>query len=393
MKHIVPGASLGVLGGGQLGLMFVNSARTMGYRCVVWDPSDDSPAGRAADLHIKQPFSDAAACLQFANECDAITLEFENVPVQVVERLEESKLPVAPSSHALRIAQDRIAEKTFIANAGVATTPFCPVQRAADIDDAFAHLSSPIVLKTARLGYDGKGQRVVETAAQAYSAFDEMCQVPCIAESRLQLASEISVVLARSQHGKCKFFPVAENIHRGGILHLSRVPAKVDAALQAQARENARRIAEALEYQGVLAVEFFVVENQQSGQNGALFVNEIAPRPHNTGHYTLDACHSSQFDQQVQMMCDSPTSDTQLSMPVVMVNLLGDLWERGEPRWDFLLKDPQLKLHLYGKQHPRRGRKMGHFCLLGEDFDIDVDALQARAEQYHQALLEGASSC
>ena len=392
MKRVVPGASLGVLGGGQLGLMFVNSARTMGYRCVVWEPSADSPAGRVADLHIKQPFSDDAACLRFADECDAITLEFENVPVQVVERLEKNKLPTAPSAHALRIAQDRIAEKTFIANAGVATTPFYPVRQAADIDDAFARLSSPIVLKTARFGYDGKGQRVVDTAAQAYSAFDEMRQVPCIAESRVQLAGEISVVLARSQQGECKFFPVSENVHRDGILHLSQVPAKVDESLQTQAQDSARRIAEALEYQGVLAVEFFVVEDKKSGQGRELFVNEIAPRPHNTGHYTLDACLSSQFDQQVRMMCNLPESDTRLSRPAVMVNLLGDLWARGEPQWNLLLKDPRVKLHLYGKQHPRRGRKMGHFCLLGKNFDIDVDALQARAELYHRTLLESASS-
>ncbi len=387
MNSLAPGATLGVLGGGQLGLMFVKSAQTMGYRCVVWDPAGDSPAGRIADLHIKQPFSDDTACSRFAQECDTATLEFENVPVQLIERLEKYDLQTRPSAHALDIAQDRITEKTFIANAGVATTPFYPVRCATDIDEAFEHLSSPLMLKTARLGYDGKGQRVVDSVAQANSAFDEMKQVPCVAESRLQLVSEISVVLARSQQGICEFFPVAENVHRNGILHLSRVPASVDETLQAQARNDARRIADALEYQGVLAVEFFVKDTEQGRE---LFVNEIAPRPHNTGHYTLDACLSSQFDQQVRMMCNLPASDTRLLMPVVMVNLLGDLWENGEPQWDILLKDPRLRLHLYGKRHPRSGRKMGHFCLLDEAFDIDLNALQDRAEQYHRTLLEDA---
>ena len=387
MESLTPGATLGVLGGGQLGLMFANSAHTMGYRCVVWDPSDDSPAGRVAELHIKQPFSDNTACSRFAQECDAATLEFENVPVEVLNQLEKHKLQTTPSGYALGIAQDRITEKTFIADAGVATTPFYPVHCATDIDKAFEHLSSPLVLKTARLGYDGKGQRVVDSVAQAASAFDEMKRVPCVAESRLQLASEISVVLARSQQGICTFFPVAENVHRDGILHLSRVPASVDEFLQTQAQDYAKRIADALEYQGVLAVEFFIKDTEQGGE---LFVNEIAPRPHNTGHYTIDACVSSQFDQQVRIMCNLPASDTQLLRPMVMVNLLGDLWENGEPKWGVLLKDPQLRLHLYGKKQPRRSRKMGHFCLLGEDFDINPNALQDRAEQYHQALLEDA---
>ena len=387
MNSLVPGATLGVLGGGQLGLMFVNSAHTMGYRCVVWDPSDDSPAGRAADLHIKQPFSNDMACSRFAQECDAATLEFENVPVELINRLKEHKLQTTPSAYPLGIAQDRIAEKTFIADAGVATTPFYPVRCVADIDKAFEHLSSPIILKTARLGYDGKGQRVVDSVAQATIAFDEMKRVSCVAESCLQLASEISVVLARSQQGICTFFPVAENMHRNGILHLSQVPASVDESLQAQARNYAQRIADALEYQGVLAVEFFVEDTKHGGE---LFVNEIAPRPHNTGHYTLDACVSSQFDLQLRMMCGLPASDMQLLRPAVMVNLLGDLWGNGEPQWDVLLKDPQLRLHLYGKHQPRSGRKMGHFCLLGKDFGIDINALQDRAEQYHQALLEDA---
>ena len=387
MESLIPGATLGVLGGGQLGLMFVNSAHTMGYRCAVWDPSDDSPAGRIADLHIKQPFSDDTACSRFAQQCDAATLEFENVPVEVLNRLEKHKLQTTPSGYALGVAQDRITEKTFIADAGVATTPFYPVHCTADIDKAFEHLSSPLVLKTARLGYDGKGQRMVDNVAQATSAFDEMKRVPCVAESRLRLASEISVVLARSQQGICTFFPVAENMHRDGILHLSRVPASVDESLQAQALSYARRIADALEYQGVLAVEFFIEDTEQGGE---LFVNEIAPRPHNTGHYTIDACLSSQFDQQVRMMCNLPASDTQLLRPVLMVNLLGDLWNKGEPKWDVLLKDPQLRLHLYGKHQPRSGRKMGHFCLLSEDFDVDINALQDRAEQYHRTLLEDA---
>ena len=386
MKNLAAGATLGVLGGGQLGLMFLNSAHAMGYRCVVWDPSADSPAGRAADLHIKQPFSDLAVGEQFICECDAVTLEFENVPLQLVEYLERSSALVAPSARALRVAQDRIAEKTFIRDTDVCTTPFYAIHQATDIDDAFEHLSAPLILKTARFGYDGKGQHVVDSAEQASLLFDEMGQVPCVAECCLPLSSEISVVLSRSQQGSCTFFPIAENLHRNGILHLSRVPARIDESIQEQARQNARRIADALDYRGVLAVEFFIVKDTTDGNGGELFVNEIAPRPHNTGHYTIDACSSSQFDQQVRMMCGLPASETRLLRPAVMVNLLGDLWGRGEPQWDILLKDPLIKLHLYGKKQPRRGRKMGHFCLLGEDLDIDMDTLQSRAEQYHQAL-------
>ena len=390
MKSLIPGATLGVLGGGQLGLMFVQSAHTMGYRSVVWDPSFDSPAGRIADLHIKQPFTDQVVAMRFAKECAAITLEFENVPLQLVQYLEHNGASVMPSASALRIAQDRIAEKSFIRDIGVCTTPFYPLRQPTDIDDAFERLSSPLLLKTARFGYDGKGQYVIDSAAQASLVFDDIGQVPCVAESRLSLTSEISVILARSQQGECGFFPVVENVHQNGILHLSRVPAAVDESIQNQAREAAGCIADALAYQGVLAVEFFIVADESKQSGGELFVNEIAPRPHNSGHYTIDACLSSQFDRQVQIMCGLPVSNTSLLRSVVMVNLLGDLWENGEPKWNILSQDPRLKLHLYGKQQPRSGRKMGHFCLLGHSLDDDMEALQARAEQYHQALSEGA---
>ncbi|MBC6413383.1 MAG: 5-(carboxyamino)imidazole ribonucleotide synthase [Chromatiales bacterium] len=390
MKSLAPGATLGVLGGGQLGLMFVASAQAMGYRTVVWDPSMDSPAGCAADLHIRQMFSDQAAAVQFASECDAVTLEFENVPVQLVEYLEYEGVPVAPSARALCVAQDRITEKTFIRDIGVHTTPFYPIRQVADIDDAFEHLSPPLILKTAQLGYDGKGQYIVDTAEQAISLFNGIGKVPCIVESRLQLSREISVILARSQQSECHFFPVTENMHRNGILHLSKVPASVDESIRMQVCESARRIADALAYHGVLAVEFFIAKDEITGNGEMLLVNEIAPRPHNSGHYTIDACSSSQFDQQVRMMCGLPALETQLLRPAVMVNLLGDLWEVDEPNWEILRENPLIELHLYGKNQARPGRKMGHFCLLGENLNADMEALQARAERYHQLLLADA---
>jgi len=383
MELSVDTATLGVLGGGQLGAMFVESAQAMGYRSVVWEPSADSPAGRIADLHIAEPFSEAAAFAHFIDECGAATLEFENIPVSLLQQLEDYKIPLFPAAKALRICQDRIAEKIFVSRCGVATTPFSPIVEAADIKEAFAKLSPPLVLKTARLGYDGKGQHVVTTPQQALRLFNKMKQVPCIAEQQLPLVTEISVVLARSQNGECAMFPVAENFHRNAILHLSRVPAGISDSLQEQACADAQRLAQSLDYHGVLAVEFFVVNGDHGSE---LLVNEMAPRPHNSGHYTLDACSISQFDAQVATMCGLALGKPQLIHPAIMVNLLGDLWQHGEPRWDVLLRDPQLKLHLYGKQQARRGRKMGHFCLLGDNLDIDMDALQAYAEQYHKLL-------
>ncbi len=375
-----PGAMLGVLGGGQLGRMFVTEARTLGYRTAVLDPDRDSPAGAIADLHLCAGYPDDAALARFARACDAVTTEFENVPAAALEHLQRAGVPVCPGIQPLRIAQDRIAEKNFLREAGLAVTPFIEVHRAADLADAFARLKPPLILKSARFGYDGKGQAAIACEREAAAAFEAMGGVACIAEQRVDLACEISVILARSRDGGCAVFPVAENRHRDGILHSTSVPASAPDALQDEARAQAVRAAEAMEYCGVLAVEFFVT------RDGGLLANEFAPRPHNSGHYTLDACAASQFQQQARMMCALPAADTRLLTPVVMVNLLGELWRDGAPPpWDALRSEPRARLHLYGKRTARRGRKMGHFCLLGDD----VAVLRRRAGEIHRRLAGG----
>lgn len=379
MRTLYPGTTLGVLGGGQLGRMFVNSARIMGYRSIVFDPFSDSPAGQIADQHFCAEFLDKKALSDFASLCDAITLEFENVPVEAIEYLQE-KTSVSPSAQALAVTQDRIVEKTFLSQLKIATTPFYAIYKDDDLATAFERLTPPLMLKIARFGYDGKGQCVVETRQQAQQFFERVNKVPCIAESRLSLATEVSVVITRSLDGNSALFPVAENLHCDGILYLSTVPAQINSALKKQVCDSARRIADAMDYVGVMAVEFFITDTDE------LFVNELAPRPHNTGHYTIDACTSSQFDQQVRIMCGLPAIESDCRRPVVMVNLLGDLWQGGEPDWQELLSEPCLKLHLYGKTEPRSGRKMGHFCVVGESDSSDIEKLRLKATTLHQKL-------
>jgi len=359
---ILPGATLGMLGGGQLGRMFTIAARTMGYRVIVLDPDPDSPAGRMADEHLHAAYNDEWALEQLGHSCAAITTEFENIPAETLRRLTRY-CPVRPSAEALENTQNRIREKTFIRDAGLATAPFVAVERADALDAAFAAIGAPAILKRAAFGYDGKGQYVVESPEAARQAFQAMDGVPCVLERRVNLAVEASVMVARNPSGQVATYPVAENIHVGGILDTSIVPARIPDALATQARDTAVRLAEALDYCGVMGVEFFVTDE------GELLVNEIAPRPHNSGHYTIDACVTSQFEQQVRMVCDLPFGDTRLLSPVVMVNLLGDLWGDASPPWAALLTDPAAKLHLYGKREARPGRKMGHFCCLAEDVD------------------------
>ena len=372
---LAPGATLGVLGGGQLGRMFVGAARTMGYRSVVLDPDRHSPAGTVADCHLCADYADEQALARFARDCDAVTTEFENVPAAALERLCRD-VPVRPAAAAVALAQDRIAEKNFLRSVGMATAPYAEVRDAHDLADALRQLTPPLILKRARLGYDGKGQLEVRDERGARAAFAALGGGACVAEQRLQLACEISVILARADDGRCTFFPVAENRHRAGVLHSTTVPASAPRSLQDEACAQAARAAAALAYHGVLAFEFFIT------REGRLLANEFAPRPHNSGHYTLDACAASQFDQQVRMTCALVAADTRLLTPVVMVNLLGDLWHAGAPAWDALLAEPRARLHLYAKREARRGRKMGHFCLLGDD----VAELRARAEDIHRRL-------
>lgn len=371
---ILPGATLGVLGGGQLGRMFTLAARVMGYRVVVLDPDPDSPAGQLADMHLRADYRDAVALLRMGSLCQAVTTEFENVPAQSLEMLAQHCF-VAPAAAAVAVAQDRQTEKAWLRAQGIPTAPFARIAGATDLDDAWQAVGAPAVLKLARLGYDGKGQQRVDSRAELESAYQALGAQPCVLEGWLPLEREVSVVMARNAAGEQAFFPVAENRHRHGILDISIAPARLSQALEQAAKMAAGDIAEKLDYCGVLAVEFFVT------RDGRLLANEMAPRPHNSGHYTLDACATDQFQQQVRAICGLPLGDTRLLSPVVMVNLLGEVWQQGPP-WQVLLRHPGVKLHLYGKRVARPGRKMGHYNCLAPSLE---EAL-ALAESTRAAL-------
>jgi 5-(carboxyamino)imidazole ribonucleotide synthase len=357
---IAPGAFLGLLGGGQLGRMFTMAAQSMGYRVMVLDPGRHSPAGTVADRHIWSEYLDPAALAQLGTCCAAITTEFENVPAEALDILARS-CPISPAAASVAVAQDRIREKRFLASNGLGTAPFAVIETVDDLSPELDPVLLPGILKRSRFGYDGKGQARVKTRDEALNAFLAMGGEPCVLEQMLPLDLELSVVVVRGFDGAVTTFPLAENIHAHGILDHSIVPARVTAALASEAREAAVTVAEALDYRGVLCVEFFVVGGDR------LLANEIAPRPHNSGHYTIDACFTSQFEQQVRVMANLPLGDTALHCPSVMVNILGDAWNAGEPDWRTLLAHPRVKLHLYGKREPRPGRKMGHFTVLGDD--------------------------
>ena len=359
---ILPGATVGVLGGGQLGRMFTLQAHTMGYRVVVLDPDPQSPAGAVADRHIQASYDDPRALADLSASCAAITTEFENVPAAALEALSRSAL-VRPPVEALATAQDRIAEKSFLRTHGFPTARFEPARDLRELRAALAVVPLPALLKTSRLGYDGKGQATLETEADAVRAFERFGGVACVLEERVALECELSVVLARGADGEVATFPVAENRHRNGILETSVVPARVGEGLSREAGELATRVAKAMAYVGVLGVEMFVA------QGGRLLVNEMAPRPHNSGHYTMDACSADQFEQQLRTLCGLPLARPWLMSPVAMINLLGDLWDGGEPQWEEALKRPGVRLHLYGKAEPRPGRKMGHLNCLAPDPD------------------------
>lgn len=368
---ITPPATLGLLGGGQLGRYFVMAAHELGFEVWVLDPDPDSPAGRIADRHLAAGYDDTTALDALAAHCAAVTTEFENVPAGTLERVGRT-IPVRPQAAAVSICQDRIAEKQFLHEHHLPHGPFAVVRRKEDLANAPDGLF-PGILKVARFGYDGKGQVGVDTRREADAAFAELGGAACVLEARLTLDCEVSVVLARDHAGNAASFPIAENQHRNGILDVSLVPARIRPALATAAQDCAIRIAAELDYVGTLGVEFFI-----SGDR--LYVNEMAPRPHNSGHYTLDACTASQYEQQVRALCGLPLAQPRLAMPAVMVNLLGDLWSAGEPRWSALLDHAGLRLHLYGKREARQGRKMGHFTVLDPDPSRALAvALEARA--------------
>ena len=359
---ILPGATVGVLGGGQLGRMFTLQARTMGYGVVVLDPDPASPAGAVANRHIRAPYDDERALSDLSESCAAITTEFENVPAAALQTLTRSSL-VRPPVEAVATSQDRIAEKSFLQSHGIPTAKFRAVRDLRELQTAVTALRLPALLKTSRFGYDGKGQALVKSEEDAVRAYQRFGGVPCVLEERLALECELSVVLARGVDGDVAAFPVAENQHRDGILETSVVPARVPEAMTREARELATGLAEEMEYVGVLGVELFVANGSR------LLVNEMAPRPHNSGHYTLDACSTDQFEQQLRALCGLPLAQPWLLSPVAMINLLGDLWADGEPRWEEALSRPGVRLHLYGKAEARPGRKMGHLNCLATDPD------------------------
>ncbi len=362
-----PDAMLGMLGGGQLGRMFTLAAHSMGYRVTVLDPDRSSPAGAIADVHLRAAYQDHEALQLLADSCVAVTTEFENVPAESLRWL-AAHCTVRPTGDSVAVAQDRIREKRFLTQNGFEVAPYRVIERVEDCDCVGPELL-PGILKRARFGYDGKGQARVETIEEIRAAYLSLGSEACVLEKRVALACEVSVVAARGADGATRSFPVAENQHRDGILDVSIIPARVSADIESRAQTCAQAVAVKLGYCGVLAVEFFVTTD------GALLVNEIAPRPHNSGHYTIDACATSQFEQQVRTLCGLPLGDTRLLSPVVMVNLLGDVWQSGQPAWDALFACPEAKLHLYGKHEARPGRKMGHYSVLGANAD---DAL-ARA--------------
>ena len=366
---ILPGATLGMLGGGQLGQMFALAARRIGYGVWVLDPDPDCPAAAVADRHLCAAYDDIPALRELTGTCAAVTTEFENVPLVALERVAR-EVPMHPGAAAVAIAQDRAREKALFRDLNLAIAPFALLRSAVDLAAAAATVPFPAILKTVRLGYDGKGQIEVASAADLSAAWISLGETEAVLEGRVALAQELSVILARTIDGMMVFYPVAENIHYRGVLDLSIVPARAVEPLQEQARRCAARIAEALDYVGVLAVEFFVDDA------GQLLVNEMAPRPHNSGHFTVDACVHSQFDQQVRALCGLPLGDTRLISPVVMMNLLGDLWDTGSPDWGALLRHPQIKPHLYGKKEARPRRKMGHVNALALDTGQALDVLE-----------------
>jgi 5-(carboxyamino)imidazole ribonucleotide synthase len=360
--------------------MFCMAAQSLGYKVAVLDPGVDGPAGSVADRQIAADYLDPQGLATLRDLCVAATTEFENVPAAALEFLAR-ELRVTPGAASVAIAQDRISEKTFVSGHGFPVAPFAVLRERADVA-AIGEALLPGIVKSARFGYDGKGQIRVRTRDDVAAAFDAMGATACVLERFVDLAAELSVIVARDDDGNVATWPVAENRHRDGILDLSIVPARIDARVAARAREIAMALASALDYRGVLCVELFVAADD------ALVVNEIAPRPHNSGHYTIDACVTSQFEQQARILAALPLGDTFQHMPAVMLNLLGDIWFEPEasvprePQWACVLAHPRAKLHLYGKREPRPGRKMGHVTCLGATLD---DAL-ATARDVKRAL-------
>ena len=358
-KPVLPGASIGVLGSGQLGRMFAIAARRMGYRVHTYSPGYDTPTGQVADLEVDGPYEDLDAVTRFAAGVAVVTFEFENVPAATAAAAAKAAA-VRPSGEVLHVTQHRLREKTYLAQHGFPVTPYRAVRSLAELEAGLVELGYPALLKTAGWGYDGKGQVRIAGPGEAAAAWQTLAASgEAVLEAFVHYEREVSVVAARGHDGQVVDFGVIENHHVGGILDISLAPARISAACERRAREITRAVLEALGVVGVLCVEFFALPG------GELLINELAPRPHNSGHLTFDACVTSQFEQQLRAVCGLPLGATDLLRPAAMANLMGEQWQRGEPRWAEALALPDVKLHLYGKSDPRPGRKMGHLTALG----------------------------
>lgn len=381
MQPITSPATLGILGGGQLGRMFTDAARALGYRVHVFCPEPGSPAAQVADEHTAAAYDDLAAVERFAQSVAVVTYEFENVPAATADACARH-VAVRPGQHVLHATQNRTREKTFLRDHGIPVAPFVAVHSTDDLQRAVEQLGCPAVLKTAGGGYDGKGQRILRSTADTVYAWEDLGRQPCVLETMIDFEQEVSVIAARNPAGQTATYGPIANSHRNHILDISVVPSGATPQVEHEAIRIAQRIMEALDVVGVLCVEFFQVRPGSAvfEQHGPMLVNELAPRPHNSGHLTLEAFACSQFEQQVRAVCGLPLGDTQLQKPAAMVNLLGDLWPRdGQPPWAVLQNHEHLHLHLYGKHTPRPGRKMGHLTATARTAHEAIrDAVEAR---------------
>jgi 5-(carboxyamino)imidazole ribonucleotide synthase len=373
MTRILPGQTLGIVGGGQLGRMFALAARRLGYRIHVFDPLDDGPAGQVADAVVCAEYDDVDAARRFARDVDVVTFEFENIPAETLKAIAEDR-PVHPAPEVLHICRHRLREKDFLQKHGFPLSPYRAVSSASDLSRALVELGAPAILKTADFGYDGKGQARLDRHEGLNEVWAQLGRPQGVLEAFVPFTKEISVICARHVDGTMLCYGPAENEHARHILDVTTVPAELSPAMTRAAIELACAITETLDVIGLLAVEMFVVGDK-------LLVNELAPRPHNSGHYSLDACVTSQFEQQLRAVCGLPLGDVSLLRPAAMANLLGDLWQDREPNWAAALALPDVKLHLYGKREPRAGRKMGHLTALGDTVSQARDMVVAARER------------
>jgi 5-(carboxyamino)imidazole ribonucleotide synthase len=375
-QALLPGATIGVMGGGQLGRMFAIAARRMGYRVHTFSPEKDGPAAQLSDQDSAASYDDEEALTNFARAIDVLTFEFENIPAATIAWASRGRI-VRPRGEILLVAQNRLREKEFLSGAGFPVARFRRIANATDLTSAVEAIGRPAILKGAAFGYDGKGQQRIDLGTDLATIWAGREDELCVLESLIDFEKEISLIVARGPDGATAVFPVCENIHRNHILDVTLAPARIEERIACTARELACEVATSLDLVGLLTVEMFL------NRDGGLIINELAPRPHNSGHWTIEGCVTSQFEQQVRAVCGLPLGATELLRPAAMVNLLGDLWSKGEPNWPAALAEPNVHLHLYGKRQPRPGRKMGHLTAVAET----VDVAAARALRARERLL------